>query len=264
MRQAGARTVVSEFTDVTPAPGTTAAAAANAFALLAPVASRLRLPEAAGLPASLATVAAPSADLPGAVRQPRLYVGLVVAPDVSTVRFASVEPPRPNLGLLLEYRLTNRLRVTTGLLRSKKQYVARREDYDFGAFTSRVLQRDFTDVEGTCTVLDVPLDLRYDFVAKPNYRVFGGLGLSSYFMQRENYSYEYQENSTAKYWNGSAVNQNRHLLSVLNLSAGYEHGLGRHWSAQAEPYLKVPLAGVGLGKVRLASAGVFFGLKYGF
>jgi hypothetical protein len=266
-RPADVRTTAAStsFDESQASAGTTeGSAAATALATLAPIASTLRLPDAASLPTPLATVAIAPANLPKAVRQPRFYIGLVAAPDVSTVRFASVERPLPNLGLLLEYRLTNRLRVTTGLLRSKKQYIARREDYDFGAFTSRVLQRDFTDVEGTCIVLDVPLDLRYDFVAKPEYRVFGNLGLSSYFMQRENYSYEYQENNAPKYWNGEFENQNRHLLSVLNVSAGYEHSLGRHWSAQAEPYLKVPLAGVGQGKVRLTSAGVFFGLKYGF
>ena len=50
----------------------------------------------------------------------------------------------------------------------------------------------------------------------------------------------------------------------LNLSAGYEYEAGPHWRLQAEPYVKVPLTGVGAGKVQLLSAGVYFGLKYGF
>ena len=69
---------------------------------------------------------------------------------------------------------------------------------------------------------------------------------------------------SAKIWTRDAVNENQHLLSILNLSAGYERSLGPRWSIQAEPYFKLPLSGVGAGKMRLASAGVFFGLKYGF
>ena len=198
------------------------------------------------------------------VRQPRLYVGLVGAPDVTTVKFASVQSPMPNVGITLEYRLTNRLRVTTGLLRSTKAYTARREDYDFGAYTARVYQRNFEDVDGACTVLDVPLNLRYEWAVGPQHKFFGSAGLSSFFMQREEYSYVWVENNKLNRWEGSAMNQNRHLFSILNLSAGYERSLGRCWSVQAEPYVKLPLAGVGLGKVKLISAGVFLGVKYGF
>lgn len=65
-------------------------------------------------------------------------------------------------------------------------------------------------------------------------------------------------------WERSYVNANQHLFAVLNLSAGYEYEAGPHWRLQAEPYVKVPLTGVGAGKVQLLSAGVYFGMKYGF
>ena len=203
------------------------------------------------------------ADLPVPVRQPRFYIGLVAAPDLTTVKFVDVERPKLNIGVVLEYRLTNRLRVSTGLLRANKEYFARREDYDWSAYP-RAATRNFTWVDGACTVLDVPLNLRYDAVVRPQARLFGSVGLSSFFMQRERYSYDYKEYNTSYYWERSYVNANRHLFSVLNLSFGYEHQLGTHLSLQAEPYLKVPLAGVGAGKVRLTSGGVFFGVKYGF
>ncbi len=223
--------------------------------------------EALALPTPLATVAVAPAEivLPAPERQqPRFYLGLVGAPDVTTVKFASVESPLPNVGITLEYRLTNRLRVSTGLLRSKKQYIARRDDYNWGLYHSLVYQHNFKDVDGMCTVLDIPLNLRYDLVSRPRYKVFGSAGLSSFFMQHERYSYDYQENGINKLWAIDATNANRHLLSILNLSFGYERTLSSRWSVQAEPYLKIPLNGVGAGKVRLISAGVFLGVKYGF
>ena len=197
-------------------------------------------------------------------QKPRFYIGLVGGPDMTTVKFASIESPLPNVGLTLEYRLSNHLRVSTGVLRSSKQYIARRDDYDWGTNYGRVYQRNFEEVDGSCTVLDIPLNLRYAFVVHPQYELFGSIGLSSFFMQREHYSYDYAENNVPKAWSIEAVNQNRHLLSILNLSFGYERSLNNHWSVQAEPYLKVPLTGVGTGKVKLTSAGVFLGVKYGF
>lgn len=237
----------------------------------APLALRLVPAPAAELtplPTPLATVAlteiSPKPEVPKSAHESRFYVALVGAPDVSTVRFFSIEKPMANVGVVLEYRLTSRLRVSTGLLRSTKQYVARRADYDFGAYAANITHRYFDDVDGSCTVLDVPLNLRYDLLTRPQYRLYGSAGLSSFFMQREQYSYAYTENYRPGYWQGEYVNVNRHYLSVLNLSAGYERALSARWSLQAEPYLKLPLAGIGNGKLRLTSAGVFLGVKYSF
>jgi hypothetical protein len=224
--------------------------------------------ESVPLPMPLATVVLaetpPQPEVTKPAREPRFYVALVGAPDVSTVKFASIEKPMANVGLVLEYRLTSRLRVNTGLLRATKQYVARRADYDFGSYAPNIAHRYFDDVEGSCTMLDVPLNLRYDLLTRPRYRLYGSAGLSSFFMQREQYSYAYTENYSPGYWQGEWVNANQHYLSILNLSAGYERSLNSRWSLQAEPYLKLPLAGIGAGKIRLTSAGVFLGVKYGF
>jgi len=118
-------------------------------------------------------------------------------------------------------------------------------------------------VDGRCTILDVPLNLRYDVLARPRYQVFGSAGLSSLFMQHETYAYDYEYYGQLYRWESSFTNKNQHWFSVLNLSAGYERNLGQHWRLQVEPYVKLPLGGVGAGKVRLMSGGVFFGVKYG-
>jgi hypothetical protein len=228
----------------------------------------LLLAASPAVPSSLSPVAlapAPPQPEPSALaRQPRLYVGIVGAPDVTTVKFASVESPLPNVGVVLEYRLGSRLRVNTGLLRSTKQYKVRRADYNFGEYAQYLTHRYFDDVDGTCTVLDVPLNLRYDLFSRPTHTFYGSVGLSSFFMLREEYSYAYVEYNKPGYWAGESVNANRHILSILNLSLGYERALSTRWSLHAEPYVKVPLAGVGAGKLKLTSAGVFLGVKYGF
>ncbi|MBD2767102.1 outer membrane beta-barrel protein [Hymenobacter sp. BT664] len=217
--------------------------------------------------ASLPTVAVAEVSnppvAPALARTPRFYVGVVAGPDLTTVKFAELMSPLPNLGVTVDYRFTNRLRLTTGLLRATKHYAAKRDDYDWGAYRARAYQKDFDEVYGTCTVLDVPLNLRYDALIQPQYRIFGSVGLSSFFMQREQYSYSYKVNNQDVLWERSVVNENRHLLGIVNVSFGYERSLNSHWSIQAEPYVKVPLGGVGLGKVQLVSGGVFFGAKYG-
>jgi hypothetical protein len=190
-------------------------------------------------------------------------VAVVGAPDVSTVKLADVQNPTPNVGVLVEYRLTDRLRVNSGVLRSTKNYRARRDDYDWSKYPGAA-QYAFDWVDARCAIVDVPLNLRYDAVVRPRARVYGSVGLSSLFMQREDYAYDYTYYYQPYRREMSFVNEHQHWFSVLNLAAGYERALGAHWSVLAEPYVKLPLGGVGAGKVRLASGGVFFGVKYGF
>lgn len=225
----------------------------------------LLLAAASEEPVSLAGVALKDAHIETVlpVRWPRFYLGLVGAPDVSTVKFAGVQRPLPNVGITFDYRLTSRLRLTTGLLRSTKAYRARRDDYDWGT-SPQPPTRDFTWVDGTCTVLDIPLNLRYTLLMRPQYQVFGSAGLSTFFMQRERYTYRYTNYNGPTHWQRVAVNENQHPFSILNLSFGYERRLSNHWQVLAEPYLKLPLGGVGVGKVQLLSGGVFLGIKHGF
>ena len=42
----------------------------------------------------------------------------------------------------------------------------------------------------------------------------------------------------------------------MNLSGGYKKQINPHLSLQAEPYMKIAMAGVGYGKVKLNSGGV--------
>ncbi|MDO7874627.1 hypothetical protein Q5H93_07775 [Hymenobacter sp. ASUV-10] len=265
---------LTQLAAIAPAPGNAASvptvadatgsltAAATELAELQPRPVALQTDSATALPAPLAALPFTTAPLPEPFRQPRLYLGLLAAPDVSTVKMADYQAPTPNLGVLLEYRLTTRLRVNTGLLHSTKQYRARRQDYDW-SYYPRGATGTFEWVDGRCTILDVPVNLRYDVLARPRYQVFGSAGLSSLFMQHENYAYDYEYYGRLYRWESSFTNENQHWFSVLNLSAGYEHNLSQHWRLQVEPYVKMPLGGVGAGKVRLMSGGVFFGVKYG-
>ena len=61
-------------------------------------------------------------------------------------------------------------------------------------------------------------------------------------------------------WNSdSSIN---YLFSVLNISAGFEHNISKQLSVQAEPYLKVPLKGMGYGSMNLDSYGLYLTFKY--
>lgn len=191
-----------------------------------------------------------------------LEIGLVAAPDMSNVKFTNTSDIGFNFGIQLGYRLSQRWSVNTGVLYTRKNYTSRGKDFNpaKGSWLDNV---QLNMVEGDCFMYDVPLNIRYDLNSNINHRYFLSTGLSTYFMKKESYDYFYQyTNGNPGHRYRSYPSSERHWLSVLNLSAGFEKNLSRRFSLQAEPYLKIPLAGVGYGNIQLNSYGMYFSLKY--
>jgi hypothetical protein len=77
-------------------------------------------------------------------------------------------------------------------------------------------------------------------------------------MKRETYDYYYKDPPSQTIENKSWTfnNANKHFFTILNLSAGYQRKLNRSLSLTAEPYIKIPLDGIGFGNLKLNSAGI--------
>ena len=111
-------------------------------------------------------------------------------------------------------------------------------------------------------MIDIPLNVDYYFAQKRKHGWLISAGLSSYLMKKESYDYFYKTPAGQTYnkdWTIS--NKNKHFFSVLDVSAGYEYLLNKRFSLAVQPYIDVPLTGIGAGKVKLNSAGILFTLK---
>jgi hypothetical protein len=140
---------------------------------------------------------------------------------------------------------------------ASKKYWAGPEDYKLGYTPPASLK--FKGADADCKVIEIPVKVSYNFAVKDKSNWFAGAGLSSYLMKRENYLYEYESNSGGSYYHSyETKNENKHYFSVVNLSAGYSYHLNKTISVSAEPYVEVPLTGIGAGRVHLNSGGVLF------
>ena len=176
-----------------------------------------------------------------------------VGPDLSFVDLNKLGKVTLLYGAGISYDLTKRFTVRTGLYLSKKIYVADPDQY------KGVTYPYLTSIDADCKILEIPISVSYRFGQKNKHSWFGNVGLSSFIMKSEAYNYNYKMPSGQTYtYNHKISNENKHYFSVLTLSGGYNYQLSKRVSLQAEPYLKLPLSGVGLGKIKLNSSGVLF------
>ena len=158
-------------------------------------------------------------------------------------------------GAGLSYDIGSRFRVRTGFYASSKIYSA--GPYQYHPPEYSMYYSDLQKIDADCRVYEIPLNLSYSFAKNKNHNFFTSAGLSSFIMKKESYDYYYKNPAGQTYYHNKTIdNQNKHLFSELAVSIGYQYTPLRWLSLMAEPYLKMPLSGVGYGKIRLNSTGI--------
>jgi hypothetical protein len=185
----------------------------------------------------------------------------VYAPDISTVHFTHTQPVGVNIGLIVEYAVSSKFSIQTGAIYTKKNYKMNGEDYHppKGYWTDYV---NLEDVTGNCSMIDIPLNLRYNAVRKKSSNIFIAAGLSTYLMKQEEYAYYYYYSGTPTTRSKTYESNAGYPFSILNFSVGFEKKVSRTFSFQVEPFFKQTLTGVGFGDISLNSTGVYFSLRY--
>jgi len=198
----------------------------------------------------------PSPEKKKSKKSPFSNFGITVSagPDMSFVKLNNTGKTTLNYGAGLSYSFAKRFTARAGFYVSRKIYSAKPDQY-----TGGTVYPYLDMVDANCKIYEIPVALSYDIIKKKKYNLFGGLGISSYLMKTEDYDYNYKMPSGQNYTYKTGVkDENKHYFSVLTLSAGYQYKISKRVSVQAEPYVKLPLAGVGIGKIKLNSSGILF------
>ncbi len=191
-----------------------------------------------------------------------LTFGFQVAPDFSSVNSLAGDKPGSSIGITVDYQFLDRWHLGTGLLFSKKNYTARGTDYNAPHWYYQSVGLKGVDfVKGSMTMLEIPLNVRYDFSITGNTIFFASGGISTYLFGSENCNYYYdffgrEVCRTFKYPN------KQNIFSAANLSLGVETGINNNFSIMVAPYMKVPLSDIGFGRIRMSSVGINVALRY--
>jgi hypothetical protein len=193
--------------------------------------------------------------------KPYLSIGLGYSPDFSTVGIGNFISPGARWKFLVEYAISRRFSINTGAVWVNNKYEAYGEDYHA---PSRYWQKgvEATETYGECTMIDIPLNVRYNFLLKGNHSLFISGGASTYFLLKEDYYFSYyqEDPELPKHWGTDETSI--YPFGIINLSMGYQLQLGRKSSVQIEPFIKIPTKGIGWGEVDLHTMGVYFMYTY--
>ncbi len=201
-----------------------------------------------------------TADLDSLQAFKRWSFGALVSLDLSATGLEGFTDPGTMIGLLAEYRLSRNWSIQSGLSYSVKNYSALGEEYDTSTWPGG-RSDNLVSALARCLVIDIPINVRRYFAAKNGNQWFISSGLSTYLMLREDYDYEYATQNPNWAPTGQVRGENNHFFGIANFSVGYETPINKKLGLAIEPFMKLPLTGIGQGRVRFLSFGANVAIK---
>lgn len=185
---------------------------------------------------------------------------VAVSADLSATGLEGFTDPGTMIGFGVEYYLVDTWSIQTGATYAVKKYTALGSEYETPNWIS-ARPDDLLSAIAKCTVIDIPFNVRKYFHSKKGKTFFASTGVSTYLMLREDYNYEYTEErpNWEPFWRYE--NRNKHFFGILNLSVGYETPISKSLALGIEPFMKLPLTGIGEGRVRFLSFGTNIAIK---
>jgi len=189
--------------------------------------------------------------------KPQFAITVLGSSDMNGLNSFSQSKVGTNVGVLLSAGILKRLTISTGAIYSSKPYITNADNYHGGY----IFPNTPTTISADCRMIDVPLNLDYSLYNKHHNKFSVGTGISSYLMFHEayNYTYGYYGSGPSTY---NVPNPGKYYLTILNLQATYQRQINSKLGLDVQPYMKLPLSGVGLYNSKLQSTGVAVGLTW--
>ena len=190
-----------------------------------------------------------------------LYIGAVAGLLFDEIENQGLKKTGFSLGIISGYQFKNRLSFESGLLFAKKPYYSTGRYFKMDKMGSSMPSgMDILSLEGANHTLEIPVKIKYDFLHGDKSNFFSSAGITSYIMTHEKNDYLVTMNGVQQTMISSYKNKSRSFAATLDISAGYEHKIGRSNYFRIEPYIQIPLKGMGVGSMQMVSTGLRIGI----
>lgn len=198
---------------------------------------------------------------PHFAKRNEIYIGVVAGPDFSKVHSGSFGNAGFEGGILLGFRFSRRLSFETGFSWNKKNYESNGSDFSMKKVESTMPSgMVINDLQSRSSVIEIPTRIKYDVAFRNYHSFFIAGGVSSYILMREMNMYQVTLNGANDKMLGIYKKNNYRAPAVANVSIGYENNITKNLRLRVEPFLKIPLQGMGVGSLPVTSAGLQLGI----
>lgn len=165
------------------------------------------------------------------------------------------------ISLLLGYKISPKISLETGISFQNKEY------YTSGNYFNKSIlgaNGSVDGIEAENSFIEIPLTLKYDWLNKKQHNIFTGIGVSSYLVNREKYEFEEDVAGTINNKSVEFTTLTSTMFATCNFSLGYQFNFQKLGSIRIQPYLNIPLKGLGKSQEYLVSRGINVGWIYNF
>lgn len=212
--------------------------------------------------ASVASTPSEPSKAPAVTLKPKkhFYAGLVAGGSVTSIKGQKLDKPGYDVGAVVGYKINKRWSVEAAAIYTKKNYYTQSEYYKGPVYPSSYVRLD--NVDGSCHMYEVSVLGKYNFKFTKNHNWFVTGGLTSFIMKKEFYMADYYTPATNSHqtYPYTYLNSSKDWFSIAQFSFGYSLSLNHGLAFRVEPYVQVPLKGVGTAKLPLTSVGLRLGI----
>ena len=189
-------------------------------------------------------------------KQKVFYIGITAGPEFSGVRTLERNPGY-TAGIIAGYQLNKKLAIQTGVLFSKIEYTCNGRYFNQEMLKASMPPgMQILSLTGNCGVFEIPLKLNYSIINNSKANVFLSSGFSTYLLLNESNRYKTLLNGDIDNMNGSYKNTTFYPAATADISIGFEKKLSNGNKLRLEPYLQLPLKGIGVGDMKVISTGL--------
>jgi hypothetical protein len=191
----------------------------------------------------------------------RFYYGITAGTDFNSIKAQGSIKSGWNIGFVGGYYFNKKISIETGLRFSQKYY-STMGDY----FSTKVIgpampaAMKIMEVDGFSKIIEIPVALRYDFIQNYKGSFFTSAGFSSYILTKEDNEYHTYMNGAEEMMYGTYKNNKQYFAASVDFGMGYSRKLGNRSYIRIQPYVQIPLKGIGVGDLQIMSTGLRIGL----
>ncbi|AHF17777.1 porin family protein [Niabella soli] len=202
----------------------------------------------------------PQTETAGNSRSPgfKWQIGVQGGSNLGMVKGDVSKKPGVNAGVVVQRKLgTSRFSLESGVMYESMTYAVNNEDFTPNGYP---VSTKVSNIEGSCSMIDVPVNVRYDVISSKKNKAFVSTGVSPTMIVKQSYVYDYDKGDGPARIDRDVSGKGNSVYAVANLSIGYEQKWN-HISVQVAPYVKIPMGEIGYGNLSLGGIGTQISIK---